>query len=141
MKGLVILWAAAWRGEVVHLALFVAVPVLLWAVKALLGIVFLPFLLPGFGDTHRTGQSTHLGEAACWIALAPCPAADVALFDIPLRDHAASEQNASAAAARASEPFAEVPGAFTVRHLWFFLWLAWFIACLIARERRHRQSR
>ena len=37
------------------------------------------------------------------------------------------------------EPFLPVPTSFTARHLWFAVWLAWFLAFIGLRERSRRR--
>jgi hypothetical protein len=137
MQGLTLVWAALWRAEAVHLGLFVVAPLLLGLLKLLLGIVFLPLLLVGFGDTDLGTRDSHLREAGCWIALAPCSIADASLIEFPARTVAAPDSQANPTP---REPFAEWPSAVTLRHLWFAAWLSWFVFHLVARERRRRDT-
>lgn len=132
-----LVWAALWRAETVHLGLFVGVPALLGLLKSLLGIVFLPFLLLSFGDTHRQTRASHLGEAACWVALAPCSVAEAEFIALPVLARAASEKPPDLAP---RGPLGELPTALTLRHLWFMLWLSWFVLFLVVRERRERRE-
>ena len=135
-----LVWGAVWRAEVVHLTLLVLIPLALGLVQLLLSIVFLPFLLLSFGDTNREDPPSHLRSPGCWIAMAPCAAAEAPLIRLPTfgsnPDPSRSQQSGSSD----SEPFAELPTALTLRHLWFFIWLLWFILFVFVRERNRRKA-
>jgi hypothetical protein len=137
MKALRLLWSALWRVQASHLAVFVLAPVAAAAVRAAIGVVLLPFLLVGFGDLERVGLAEvgHLRSAGCWVALAPCPLADLPLVALPLQGSAATSASPYA---RESEPFLPLPTDLTPRHAWFALWLGWFMLFLVRRARRRR---
>jgi hypothetical protein len=136
MSSLKLTGSAVWRIQASHLVVFVALPLAIAGIRLFFGVVLLPFLLIGFGQTHvgAAQEIAHLRQPGCWIALAPCSLADRALW--PLK----SSSQASLAVEESStvEPFMPVPTSFTVRHAWFVAWLVWFVVFLI---RRHQRSR
>lgn len=101
------------------------------------GIAVLPALLVGPGERTEAWPRglDHLRDTSCWIALAPCAAADRTVLDFdeqprrPVFEPPPVEP----------EPFLPVPTSFTARHLWFALWLAWFLGFLAVRERARRR--
>lgn len=126
-----LLWAAAWRAQAVHLGLFVGGPLALFWLQQLLDVVLLPLTLTGFGDLDDQSPLLlpHLQHPGCWVALAPCGWAEQDLPGLPTR----------AVPDGAVEPFLPLPTAFIGRHLWFVLWLAWFIHGLW-RSRAHQPN-
>ncbi len=131
-----ILWAALWRAQAFHLVLFALVPVVVAALDFAFGIVILPFSLLSFGDrTLSHGeQARHLREPACWVVLAPCAVADAKLVALPWA--ARSFEHGKPPAEPAVEPFidASLPDNLTPKHLWFFVWLLWFMVYLHRRR-------
>ena len=135
-----LVWGAVWRAEAVHLALLVLVPLLLGLLQLLLSIVFLPFLLLSFGDTNREDSPPHLRNPGCWVAMAPCAAAEASLIRLPTFGANSDPSRSPPPGSSDSEPFAELPTALTLRHLWFFIWLLWFIVFVFVRERNRRKA-
>ncbi len=68
-------WGAAWRAQVVHVALYAGWPLLWEAARIALLIVFLPFTILSFADQKRSttdGTLDHLARPACWTFVTPC---------------------------------------------------------------------
>ncbi len=141
MRGLRLIWAALWRAQVAHLAIFVAVPLAAWLAKALLGVVFLPFLLLSFGDTPQRTQASHLSPGPCWVMLMPCALAEVQVLPLSRASAAGPVDQAAGSTATEVAPFLPMPSALTLRHAWFAVWLMWFIAHLWKLERKQRKRR
>lgn len=137
MQSLSLVWSALWRVQASHLAVFVLLPGVAAALRAVVGVVLLPFLLVGVGDRTQAHVSElgHLSSAGCWLALAPCTLADLALLALP---ESLSPAPASSPYAVEPEPLMPLPTALTVRHLWFALWLIWFVGFLVRRSRQRR---
>lgn len=127
-SSLLLVWSAAWRAQVSHLAVFTLLPGIAAAVHIALGVVLLPFLLIGFGaGKHDLGpEVAHLASPGCWVALAPCSFAEKSFLPLPGTPAASDTQ---------AEPFLPLPTALNVRHLWFAAWLCWFLVHLVRRER------
>jgi hypothetical protein len=131
-----LLWAAALRAEIAHLALFVLLPLLNVLIHLMLGIVLLPFLLLGAGDRGMdpAAPKSHLGDPGCWIVLAPCVAADRTLFSLgatvptPAPDPAVEPT-------QPTPPSGVEPMRITLRHIWFLIRFAWFLEYLLHLER------
>jgi hypothetical protein len=82
-------WAAIWRAQVVHLALYLGLPLLWEAGRGALIAVFLPILIIGFGDRHiaRTdGTLDHLRTPACWTFVGLCPGPRSHFLEDPVMD-------------------------------------------------------
>ena len=62
--------------------------------------------------------------------MAPCPVAERELIALPLGGLLPNQENALPEPS--VEPFisATLPSGLTPRHLWFFLWLPWFLLFL-----------
>ena len=137
MQSLSLVWSALWRVQVSHLAVLVVVPAVAAALRAAVGIVLLPFLLVGLGDrTHgQAREFGHLSSPGCWLALAPCELADRPVFALP---ESLSLAPASSPYAVEPDPFLPLPTALTARHLWFAVWLIWFVRFLVRRSRTRR---
>jgi hypothetical protein len=136
-----LVWAAAWRAQVAHLALFAALPLLIVAARIAAGLLFVPALVTGPGDRHveLAVGADHLRDASCWIALAPCTRADDSLHDFEVARRPAARDprwEPAAFVATPHEPFLPVPESITWRHGWFALWLVWFLAYLALRRPR-----
>jgi hypothetical protein len=134
-----LVWGAAWRAQASHLAIFALLPVIAAGVRLLLGLVLLPVLIVGFGDRQADGptEMSHLRQPGCWVALAPCPAASMALF--PLRRQVADPASGGPREGDV-EPFFPLPSDFNLRHAWLVVWLVWFAWFLVRRDvarRRH----
>lgn len=128
--------AAAWRAEAAHLLLFAVVPLAVARGEAAIKIVFVPFLLPSFGDRNieLTAAADHLVRPGCWVVLAPCDVADSGLLRLraePVRGQTASAQSA----ADEEFPPIEIADFLTGRHLWFAAWLARYLVHLVRRRR------
>jgi hypothetical protein len=134
LNSLCLVWSALWRAQVSHLVVFAAIPALSALVQAAIGIVVLPFLLLGFGDrAHGIGiQIHHLSSFGCWVMLASCSAADHAIMALP--------QLAGQSREVGAEPFFGIPSDINLRHVWFALWLGWFVWFLVRRERSRRTA-
>lgn len=133
-----LIWSALWWAQLVHLGLVVALPLVLAVARASLGVVLLPFFLAGPGDVNASlGRGLgHLGQASCWVALLPCSLAERSLWEPKASPVSPASAPAGAGAAPAErEPLLPLPSAFTLRHLWFALWLLWFAVFLLRRER------
>lgn len=130
-----LIWSALWRAQVSHLAVFVVVPLVAAVVRAAIGVILLPFLLGGFGDgsVAHGAQVSHLRDPACWLMLAPCGVADRSVAPMPF-------QTVVLQSGMQVDQFLPMPIDLTVRHVWFVLWLAWFVAHLVRRERRSRTA-
>lgn len=137
LRPFTLVWSALWRAEAAHLAIFAAVPGIVALARLAGGIAVLPALLAGPGDRAEAYPRglDHLRDRNCWVALLPCPAADLTVLDFdeqprrPVFEPPAVEP----------EPFLPVPTSFTARHLWFAVWLAWFLAFIGLRERSRRR--
>ena len=144
MSPLLIVWVALWRAQVSHLLVFAALPLLAFALRAALGLIFLPFLLLSFGNRNVTAgaELAHLPVPGCWLALAPCPIADLTLLpSLIASGNSATGERLPAppkmpVAAEPAEAFIPMPTSVTLRHAWFGIWLVWFIAHLVRRGRR-----
>lgn len=136
MRSLKLIGSAVWRIQASHLAVFVALPLAIAGIRLIFGVVLLPFLLIGFGQTQvgAVQEIVHLRQPGCWIALAPCSLADRAIW--PLKS--SSQASLAEEAPSNVEPFMPVPTSFTVRHAWFVVWLLWFVVFLVMRHRRSR---
>lgn len=132
-----LLWAAAWRAQLAHAAIFVVAPVLLGLGMLAVAIVFMPFFLVGEGAVNRTAgpDVSHLRDPHCWVVVAPCPLADRPVPGMPQW-----ARPADPAVSPGPEPFWEWPDVLTWRHVWFATWLAWFLAYCVRRERRSPQQ-
>ena len=139
MQALSLLWSALWRVQASHLAVFVLVPAAAAVLRLALGLVFLPFLLVGFGDRALDGPAevAHLRNPGCWVALAPCALAEVPLLALPGRAPPAA---ATSGTGPEPEPFLPMPSDLTPRHAWFLAWLLWFVLFLVRRARRPAPS-
>jgi hypothetical protein len=132
-----LVWSAAWRAEVLHLAFFIAAPACVLLGK-LAAVMFFPLLIvmgPGDVSVFVRAGSEQLRNPMCWIALAPCADADVPVPGIP-HLYSATEAASDRGAESNQEPFVELPRAVTWRHVWFATWLVWFLVYLIRREGR-----
>lgn len=136
MQHLKLISGAVWRIQASHLVVFAVLPLAIAVVRLVFGIILLPFLLIGFGQTQveAAGEIGHLREPGCWIALAPCSLADRALWP----EDSSTDPLQIAKEPPDIEPFMPWPTSFTVRHGWFVLWLLWFAVYLV---RRHSRSR
>jgi hypothetical protein len=68
-------WAAAWRAQLVHVGLYLGLPLIWEAGRWVLIVAFLPIMIIGFGDTHiakTDGTLDHLRSPACWTFATPC---------------------------------------------------------------------
>lgn len=130
-----LLWAAAVRAQIAHLLLFVLVPLLSVLMRVMFAIVFMPFFLLGGGDRNVQlgAPMSHLHDPRCWIALAPCAAADRTLFT--LGETATPPRNAAVRPTPSASANVVDPLPVTWRHAWFLAWLAWFLVYLLHRER------
>ncbi len=137
MRALLLAWSVAWRAQVVHAVLFVLLPLLAATASFALGIVLMPFLLLGEGDrTVMLGtEARHLREPGCWVMLAPCSVADRTLFGLPWGGGEAMSAATTSPTEPEVEPFLPIPETFTLRHAWYFGWLAWLGVFLVRRER------
>ena len=82
-------WAAIWRAQVVHLGLYLGLPLLWEAGRWVLIAVFLPILIIGFGDTHiakTDGTLDHLRAPACWTFVGLCPGPRSQFLEDPVMD-------------------------------------------------------
>lgn len=131
-------WSVLWRAQATHLAVFVAVPLLAALARIGLGLVLLPFLLlgPGNRDASLGAELAHLKRPGCWVMLASCPLADRALAALPVDPPPEAAPELAPYGPPEPEPFLPVPQSFTVRHVWFVLWLVWLGIFLVRRERR-----
>lgn len=131
-------WSVLWRAQATHLAVFVAVPLLAALARIGLGLVLLPFLLLGSGnrDASLGAELAHLKRPGCWVMLASCPLADRALAALPVDPPPEAAPELAPYGPPEPEPFLPVPQSFTVRHVWFVLWLVWLGIFLVRRERR-----
>jgi hypothetical protein len=147
-RPLLLITSALWRAQAVHLLLFVVLPVAAAAARAVWGVALLPLLLVGPGDRAESLADgvAHLAEPGCWVVLAPCSVADLALVS-PRGGGGEAVAGAAlpgaggvgvAAVAVEGEPFLPWPTALTLRHAWLGLWLLWFLVFLVQRERRQR---
>lgn len=128
-----LVWSALWRAQVAHLAIFALVPALAALVQMTLGVLLFPFLLVGFGDKEIGAgtQVSHRASPGCWIVVMPCPVAERTVAHLPmLREEPQAEPS--------TEPFLPRPSDLTLRHIWFVLWLVWFLVFLVRRERGRR---
>ena len=155
MNLLSLVWAALWRAQVSHLLVFAALPLLAFALRAALAFVLLPFLLLSFGnrDAAIGAELGHLSTPSCWVALAPCPIADLTVLPFSRTSSSSSALSKPVSANQSpapsttpvkSEPpeaFLPMPTSVTVRHVWFAVWLAWFVAHLVWQDTRLRKSR
>lgn len=134
VDALQLLWAAAWRLQVAHWAVFVLVPAAAVVANAAFGIALLPFQLlgPGASSTELGTGVAHLASPACWLALAPCSFAEIPLAPLPWAERLADA---------VEPPMMPWPAALNVRHLWLALWLAWFVTFLVRHERARRETR
>ncbi len=134
MQALLLVWSALWRVQVSHIAAFVLLPAGAALARFSLGLVLLPMLLVGFGNRAHEGAAevSHLSSPSCWVALAPCAFADLALLSVS-RSLRSGQADPSLEPER--EPFLPVPTEFTIRHGWFLLWVLWFILFLVRRQR------
>jgi hypothetical protein len=67
-------WNVLWRAQVVHLVLFIALPLVTWLAKAAFVVVLLPFSVMGFGNGESTLRSLEpLRRPMCWTFLSYCP--------------------------------------------------------------------
>jgi hypothetical protein len=141
MRALQLFWAAAWRAQVAHWAVLVVLPLALVLARVLWGVALLPFALLGAGDRHMdlTAGLSPLRQPACWVVLMPCALADQTVWAMPWAEGLASDSAPDGGVAQA-EPFLPLPTAITLRHVWFGLWLAWFVLHLWRREQRTRAS-
>jgi hypothetical protein len=140
-RPLQIVWSALWRAQATHLVLFAAAPLLVAILHVVLGILALPFTLLSFGDRSLSygHQVSHLRQPGCWIVLATCDVANRELVSLPWENVPASP--ADVPNAPEVEPFIPLtlPSGLTPRHLWFFIWLGWFLLFL-RRWRKHRDA-
>jgi len=141
LRALLLTWSALWRAQVSHLVVFAVVPLLAAILHAALGVILLPFLPDSFGDglVARGAQAAHLRQPSCWLMLAPCGVADRTVAPVPFMA-SSSDQPPATRSGVTVEPFLPAPTALTVRHVWFVLWLAWFGAYLVHRERSGRST-
>lgn len=139
VRALRLVWSALWRAQLSHLLVVALLPASAALLHVALGIVLLPFVLLGAGDRHLTfgSQVAHLNQPSCWIALAPCPIADCEIVALGSREPAhAGPEAGSGTTPPPMEPFLPMPSGVTVRHVWFVLWLAWFLWHVVRRERQ-----
>lgn len=136
-RSILLLWSALWRAQALHLVLFVLLPAAAAAMRTLLGVVLLPFLLVSAGERSASlgGEVAHLKEPACWLALLPCSIAGRTLYE-PNRKASQTQLPSASTSTTEPEPFMSLPTSFTVRHAWFLGWLSWFLAYLLRRERQ-----
>jgi hypothetical protein len=61
-------WGAVWRAQVVHLALYAGVPLLLESARAIVFVLFLPLTVMGVGEKRGLYEGTldHLAPPICW---------------------------------------------------------------------------
>lgn len=132
-----LIWAAAWRAEALHLAMFIVAPVLAALGKLAVAFAFPLLLIIGPGDPmlYVKRGTEHLRQPGCWLALAPCMYAVRSVEGAPkmpesrdLPDTAASEYD--------DRLSFSLPHVITWRHVWFFAWASWFILYVVRRERR-----
>ena len=135
-------WSVLWRAQVTHLTVFVAVPLLAALARVALGLVLLPFLVLGTGNRDESlgAELAHLKRPGCWVMLASCPLADRALAALPTDPLPEAAPGLAPYGPPEPEPFMALPQSFTVRHLWFLLWIGWLVIFLVRLERRRKFS-
>ncbi len=74
-------WGAAWRAEVVHLALYVGTPLSLETLRVIVFFMFLPLTVMGAGNKGPffAGTLDHVSSPVCWTVVSWCksPSAEV----------------------------------------------------------------
>lgn len=118
-------WGAAWRAEVVHLGLYVLVPLAWEGGRAVLIMVFFPLMMLGFGDKHVSatdGTLAHLRSPECWTFVGFCSGPRSDFLHEPVIDASTCVSPGNCAPGRALVPDS---GGWLWKVLWALLSLAW----------------
>ncbi len=77
-------WGASWRAEVVHLALYVAIPLTMESMRLLVFLMFLPFTVMGFGEKNPlfAGTLDHVSSPVCWTFVSWCKSPSAEFRDL-----------------------------------------------------------
>lgn len=103
-----LLWSAIWRAQIVHLLVFIVMPVVIACVQIVITLLFFPFAIIGSmgNGTIEPGKTitAHLAEPWCWVAGGPCSLTDTLHWPI--------------------------------RYIWLALWIGWVLWYAVRRQRK-----
>jgi hypothetical protein len=128
------MWGAAWRAEVVHLALYVGIPLSLETLRVIVFFLFLPLTVLGVGNKGPffAGTLDHIASPVCWTFVSWCKSPSAEFRDLsPAEEALCRAGRCPPPSSRMVDPFGWV---------WKLAWAAISLTWIGLWRRRQRNA-
>ncbi len=118
-------WGALWRAQLVHIGLYLLIPLAWEIMRRVLIMVLFPFMMLGFSEKHVSatdGTLAHLHSPACWTFVAFCVGPRSEFLHEPVIDASTCVTPGNCAPGRV---LVADSGGWLWKTLWALLSLAW----------------